>query len=470
MKTHVRVASLLVILILTSCCSLWGKNEVLYDSIPSALAEDWMHNDGLETTAVGLDDNWWKSIDDNLLDSLIVLGIQNNFNIAMAARRINIAANTVRMAAAAYYPTLGLNASWTRQRTSGNTTSESLPASIGSYWNLGLNLSWEIDLFGKISSKVSQERELLKVSRAEYNGAILALTANIANTYVQLRVWQAEREVAIEHTNRQQRVVKITEDRMECGLGNKLEIAQAREVYYSTVASISMLESSINTAINSLAILVGLYPEQIYQTLIKPRPLPDYHILVPVGIPANLVSRRPDIVAARQQLESYAKALGVARKDFLPTLTIEGSIGTMAHDAKNLMDKPSFTYSISPTLSWTLFNGLQRKYNVNIAKEQIQIGIDNYNYTVMTAVQDVENAMSSYKSSMTYIGWLEKLVAESDTALDLSLDLYKSSLTQFSNVVDAQMSVLENRNTLIVAHGKALSEIINLYEAIGGAI
>lgn len=470
MNTHTRVSTILIVLILTSCGALWGKNEIPFDTIPGGLAGDWIHDDGLETTAVGLDDNWWKSIDDSMLDSLIVLGIQNNYNVDIAARRINMAASNVKMAAASYYPTLAASASWTRQRTSGNTTSQTMPASIGSYWNLGLNLSWEVDLFGKISSRVAQERELLKVSRADYAGVILALTANIANTYIQLRVWQAERQVAIEHTSKQQQVVKITEDRMECGLGNMLEVAQAREVYYSTVASIPMLESSINSAINSLAVLIGLYPEQIYETLIQPRPLPDYHVLVPYGIPANLLCRRPDIVAARQQLAAYAKALGVARKEFLPTLTIEGSIGTVAHDGKKLFDKPSYTYSISPTLSWTLFDGLQRRYNVNVAKEQIQMGIDNYNLTVMTAVQDVENAMSSYKASMTYIEWLEKLVAESDRALSLSLDLYKSSLTQFSNVVDAQMSVLENRNTLITAQGKALSEIINLYEAIGGAL
>lgn len=470
MKTHIIVSTLFLSLSLMAEGQEPIEGIDRYSTVTDSLSNDWMYSEGLETTAVGLDDNWWKALDDSMLDSLITLGIENNYNIDMAARRIEVARNTARMAAAAYYPTLSVGASWTHQRSSGMTGNTPGRAMVGSYWNLGLNMSWEVDLFGRIGTKVQAEKEAYKVSKAEYAGAILSLTANIASTYVQLRVWQAERQVALEHIDRQRRVVQITEDRMECGLGNLLDVTQAREVYYSTMASVPVLESSINTAINTIAVLVGQFPQQLYDKLIVPRPLPDYHVLVPVGIPADLLSRRPDIVAARQQLAVYARQLGIARKDFLPTLVINGSIGTSSHKITDMFDKSSFTYSISPTLSWTLFDGLSRKYNVAIAKEQIQMGIDNYSLTVMTAVQDVDNAMSSYKAAMLHIDAIEKLIAESGKALNLSLDLYKSSLTQFSNVVDAQMSVLEDQNSLIVAHGTALSNIISLYEAIGGAI
>ncbi len=467
MKTHFFVSTLLSVTALLGCgvvANAGNDNSVLNDSLP----ERWLYQSELESVQLPENETWWKMFDDALLDSLIEAGIDNNYNLSLAARRIEIAGNTVKTAAAAYYPSLGLNASWTKNRTSGMTGNEPGPAVKGSYWDVGLSMSWEIDLFGKITSRVKQEKSLYKASKAEYAGAMLALASNIASTYFQLRVWQAERQVALEHTERQLRVVKITVDRLDCGLGNMLEVTQAREVYYSTMASIPMLENSINTAINSLAILIGSYPEELYERLSVDSPLPDYHALVPVGMPADLLSRRPDIVQARLELASYAQALGIARKDFLPTLTINGSIGAASHDISDLFDKASVTYSISPTLSWTLFDGLSRKYNAAIAREQLQTGIDNYNLTVMTAVQDVENAMSSYKASLLYIAAIERLLEQSNKALDLALDLYKSSLTQFSNVVDAQMNVLENQNTLIVARGRALSEIVKLHEAIGG--
>lgn len=464
MNTHTCVSTII------SAVALFGGVMAVTarDGLNDTLPDRWLYQSQLETTLMPDDDTWWKVFDDQLLDSLIQMGIDNNYNLDMAARRIGIARNSIGIARSAFFPDLSLQAGWSRSRTSGMTGDDPGTAVTGSYWNLGLNMSWEIDLFGKINAQAGKAKTLYKASKAEYAGAMLALVSNIASTYFQLRVWQAERIIADRHTERQLRVVRITEDRFDCGLGNMLEVTQAREVYYSTMSSIPVLENSINTAINSLAILVGVYPDRIHDCLAVPKSLPGSYVLVPVGLPADLLSRRPDVVQARQELASYAMALGIAKKDFLPTLTINGSVGTAAHDMKDMFDRASVSYSISPTLSWTLFNGLERKYNTAIAREQLQIGLDSYNLTVMTAVQEVENAMSSYRASLQHIKAIELLVEQSNKALELALDLYKNSLTQFSNVVDAQMNVLENENSLVVAHGRALSDIVTLHEAIGG--
>lgn len=133
-----------------------------------------------------------------------------------------------------------------------------------------------------------------------------------------------------------------------------------------------------------------------------------------------------------------------------------------------MFGKQSFSYAIMPTLSWTLFDGLDRKYKIAIAREQLKMAFDNYNLTVLNAVSDVDNALSSYKASLLYINAMEKVLEQSNKSFTLSLDLYKSNLTQFSNVVDAQMNVLENQNSLIVARGEALTNVVELFEAIGG--
>ncbi|MDE6086330.1 MAG: efflux transporter outer membrane subunit [Muribaculaceae bacterium] len=438
------------------------------DNIKQSLPEKWNDYGITYPTADQQPTDWWKSFNDEILDSLIERGIDNNYNLDVAARRIKIASYNVRNAMAAYSPNIALGAGWSRSRNSGMTGDVPGNASTGSYWNLGLSMSWEVDLFGKITSSVKQNKSLYKASKAEYDGAMLTLAANIANDYVQLRVWQAQREVAVEHIERQLNVVKLVETRYECGLGDMLEVTQAREVYYSTVASIPNLENGIRTMINAIATLIGVYPDDIRATLEQSAKLPEYRFLVPAGIPADLLRRRPDIIASQNQLEAYATALGIAKKDFLPTLTINGSIGTSAHNAGDLFDRQSFTYSIAPTLSWTLFDGLSRNNNVAIAREQLQMGIDDYNFAIMTAIQDVDNAQSAYKSTLLQIDAVNDVLQQSDKSLSLSLDLYKNGLTQFSNVVDAQKSVLSNQNTLIVARGDAIMDIIKLYEALGG--
>lgn len=197
--------------------------------------------------------------------------------------------------------------------------------------------------------------------------------------------------------------------------------------------------------------------------------MPEYRQLVPMGVPANLLRRRPDIVAAEYELAAYAAELGIAKKDFLPTLSINGSVGVSSHKAGDLFNDNSFEYSIAPTLSWTLFDGFARKYAVSEAKEQMKIGIENYNLTVMTAVQEVDNAMIAYTSSLKAIDSYTKVINQCDESFHLSVDAYKEGLTSFTNVVDAQINSLTYANSLISAKGDALVNLVDLYKALGGS-
>lgn len=464
---NVRRLGLLAILVTTGSSLAYSADDSLTESVQRGILRMWNYQSDY-STEIPTETDWWKSFNDPLLDSIINVAVNNNYNVAIAAKRIRIAYNTVKSAQSALYPALNLNAGWSKSRSSGMMGSQPGVASNASGFDLGLSLSWQVDLFGKINAETKGKEMQYKASKAEYDGVMLTVASSIAQTYFQLRVWQAELLVANEHSERQRKVVAITEARFECELASKLDVTQARGVYYSTQASIPVLENSIYTAINSLALLMGVYPEDIQQALMRHSPLPDYHQLVPIGVPADLIRRRPDIIASEMQLASYAQALGVAKKDFLPTLTINGSIGTSAHRLDDMFSKESFGYSIEPTLTWTVFDGLNRNYNVAIAREQLETAVDEYNLSVMTAISDVNDALSSYNAAMLHIDALQRVIEQSDESLELSIDLYKNSLTQFSNVVDAQMSVLENQNSLIVAHGQALSDIVKLYEAIGG--
>ena len=438
-------------------------SQYLRDDMP----REWAYSPVIEQILPS-DDKWWDNFNDSQLDSLIAEGISNNFNVLIAIHRIKMAESQIKQASAAYYPTFSLNAGYTKARNAG-AISEHMHSTNSSYFSTTIDMNWEIDLFGKITTRVKGRKAQKNASKAEYVATMVSLASEIATYYINLRTFQEELKVTRDYMESQEKVVKIARARFEAGLVSKLDVVQAEIVYYSTEATIPKLETSLSQSINALAILTGQYPGRLRPRLESMRNQPDYHHLVPSGIPANLLRRRPDIVQAEYELAAYAAAVGVAKKDFLPTLSLNGSIGVAAHDAGDLFKDNSFEYSISPTLSWTLFDGLARKYAVNEAKEQMKIGIDNYNMTVMTAVQEVDNAMVSYTSCLRAIESYEKVLKQSTESFDLSVDLYKQGLTPFTNVVDAQINTLTYANSLIAAKGEALVALINLYKALGGA-
>ncbi|MDE5857888.1 MAG: TolC family protein [Muribaculaceae bacterium] len=433
------------------------------DEIP----ETWSYTEYFEPSSPA-DDQWWKLFNDDLLDSLIAVGQENNYDLKMAARRIEIARAGLMSARSSYFPQASLSAGWNKSRTSGLASKPATPSINSSFFSGDISVSWEIDLFGKITSAVREQKKLVGVSRAEYAGTMVSVAAEIAKEYFQLRVWQAELQVAKEHSARQEKIVKIAEARYESGLNSKLDVTQAKEVYYSTIASVPGLENSISTAINSIAVLLGVYPDEIAPRLAPFKKLPDYIQLVHAGIPAELLRRRPDIVQAEMSVAANAAAVGVAKKEFLPTLSIDGAIGTQAHRLDDLFHNNSFTYSVAPRLTWTIFSGFNRRANAISAGETLKMSVDNYNMTVLNAVNEVNNAMSSYVASLKNVDIIKELISYDNESYNLSVDLYKQDLTAFSNVVDAQLNVLENANSLIVAEGNALSSLVTLYQALGG--
>lgn len=440
-----------------------GAVGTVADSLPS----QWVYSEHFDQS-LPTEDAWWKSFNDPMLDTLIEMGVQNNYNVLMAARRMEMARLTLAQTRSEYFPALDFDAGWTKSRTSGAMTSPVTDASTMSYFSLGVNMSWQLDVFGKISTAAKARKASWQASRAEYAATMVTLCGNIATAYAGLRVYQAERAVAVAHLEQQEKVVKITEARFDAGLASMLEVAQAKTVYYSTKASIPALDQRINASINSIAVLTAMTMESAHAMLDAPAPLPDYRQLVRTGVPMELLRRRPDVVEAEKEMAMYAAQLGVSKKDFLPTLSLEGAIGTSAHRAGDLFSNRSLTYSIAPTLSWTIFDGLHRKYAAEEAREALNAAVDSYNLTLSQAVTEADNAMCDYVQILRRIADLENVVEQSSKSLELSLDLYKKGLAAFTNVVDAQLNYLTYTNNVIVARGQAITALVNLYEALGG--
>ena len=459
---NMRTWSLLLLLFLSSAISAQHADHYLDTPLPQA----WEEGGEVFRQTLPVDDQWWKSFGDTTLDSLISIAVDRNYSVLTAIDRMNMAKAGLRMERSGFFPTVGINAGWTRQQTSGNTSE--LPQSTQHYYDVSANMSWELDIFGSIRQRVKAQKETFAASKEEYTAVMVSLSAQVASSYIQLRELQQELKVVERNCASQAAVLKITEVRYNTGLVSKLDVAQAKSVYFSTKASIPQLESGINQYITSLAVLLGTYPQEIRPVLERVGELPDYMEPISIGIPADLLMRRPDIRSAEHQINAQAASLGASKSDWLPQVFIKGSVGYASKDFKDLTKHKSVTYEIAPALSWTIFSGGKLVNATKSARAQLDEAIDQFNQTVLTAVQETDNAMTAYRSSIKQIVALREVRNQGQETLTLSLDLYKQGLTPFQNVLDAQRSLLSYENQLGQARGNSLLQLIALYQALGG--
>lgn len=460
---RLRIGSTWLLLLFFTCVAFPQATTRYLDN---PLPAEWEEDGKVFQQVLPVDDQWWKAFQDAMLDSLITVAIQRNYSVMTAIDRINMAQANLRIERSNFFPTIGLNAGWTRDQTSGNTSD--LPRSTEHYYNASLNMSWELDLFGSIRNRVKAQKENFAASRDEYVGTMISLCAQVASAYINLRELQQEMEVVKRNCASQAAVLKITEVRYNTGLASKLDVAQAKSVYFSTKASIPQLEASINQYITSLAILLGTYPQDVRPILERTGTLPDYMEPIAVGLPADLLLRRPDIRSAERQVNAQAALVGASKSDWLPQVFLKGSVGCAAKDMKDLVKHNSLTYEIAPALSWTLFKGTQLVNATRLARAQLDQSINQFNQTVLTAVQEVDNAMNAYRNSIKQIVALREVRNQGEETLRLSLDLYKQGLTPFQNVLDAQRSLLSYENQLVQAQGYSLLQLIAMYQALGG--
>ena len=414
------------------------------------------------------DDEWWHGFNDPMLDSLISEAVDRNYNVAIAARRIDAANAAIMSARSSYFPMVGVSASYDLSRRSGNLTAVPGPAVNSRALNLGVNASWEIDLFGRVASSVKEKKALSGVARADYDAVMVSLCSSLASAYMDLRASQAQEAVVMSHLDNQNEVLRITQERYKASLVSGLDVAQANTVYGSTLASLPSIRTSIASSINAIALLLGRFPAEVDSLLSRPAPVPVYSHIVSTAVPAELLRRRPDIISAERTLAAQAAALGVARKEFMPTLSIQGSFGVEARDPDNLFQKRSITYSVVPTLSWTVFDGFGRRAAVQEARAQLEIALDSYHQTVLSATSEVENALSSYINAIDYVAQLEKVVDSAREEVNLSLAQYRSGLTLFTPVAQAQITYLQYDDELVAARASESRALIDLYRALGG--
>ena len=417
------------------------------------------------------DYDWWTRFEDSTLDSLIAVALSNNYNLQSIEATLEKSRLSYQQSKSAFYPSLSLDAQYDLSETSLNYYEETSSDQYrtNGYLNAGLNATWEIDVFGKNRDNVKANKKSYLATAASYQNAIMNLCAQVATVYFNLRSYQQQLIVANQNIASEKNILDITIARYESGLGTQLDVSQAKSVYYNTLATIPRLDAYITQCVNNLAILLGTYPSNLKDSFNDISELPSIRHIVNVGIPADVIRNRPDIRQAELNIEAQAASIGATKADFYPKFKITGSFGYLSHDLDEFFNNESMMFQVTPSISWNLFSGMEIRKAVQMSEIALEECIDNYNNVILNAIQEVETEMSNYANALKTIEMGQQVVEQGNKTLELSIDLYKRGLGTFTNVLDAQRTVLSDQNYLVSAWNSALLALVRLYTALGGS-
>lgn len=411
------------------------------------------------------EDGWWCLFSDPTLDSLIRKATRNNYNLQNTLRNIDIAKKRTRVQQSAWFPELSATASYSPEKNSLGIEHINERNYTG---QAQLEMNWEIDVFGSIRKNVKSQKEYYYASKENYRAALVSLTAQLASSYINLRNYQAKWQVARQNLESQKEILDLTETRFKTGLTSQLDFSQAKSLYLQTASLIPAIESTITNQINTICILTGEYNDSLRQALRAIAPLPDNQNILITGIPANLIRRRPDVKAAENTMDALSAAVGASRADWFPKFYVTGSFGYGSDKFKQFFRRENMDWQISPSMKWTFFSGRQLNETTRIAQLQLEQGINDYNNTLLTALQEVDDALYSYAKAQEQLSADRQAYEQAQETLNLALTLYKQGLSDYQNVLDSQKDVLNYQNTLVGAQATTLLYLIQLYKALGG--
>ncbi len=471
------ILGLLMLTLVISGCTMVGPDYVK----PTAPeAEKWLEADNPQLKSSETDfGHWWAVFNDPVLDELVQTAYQQNLTLQIAGLRIYEARAQLGIAFGFQFPQTqqGLGSG------SLNQISKNAPNSAGadryySSYDVGLDAAWELDLWGKFRRAVQTGVANLEASIADYDDILVSLTAEVARTFVALRTSEERLAVARQNLALQKRSLEIAEVRFKAGAVTELDVTQARALLNSTEASIPGFETDIRQAKNALAILLGKLPGQIDAMLGGSGLIPQVPAEVSVGIPAELLRRRPDIRFSERQLAAQSAQIGFAKADLFPHFSLFGSWGFQtssqtdfrSNNARfgDLFKKGSIAYSTGAGFNWDLFNYGRITNKVRVEDARFQELAVNYENTVIRAAQEVEDAMVGFLKSQDAVLFLGEAVKASKRSVDLSMIQYREGLVDYQRVLDTQRDLTTQQDRLVFTAGSVGQNLIALYRALGG--
>lgn len=409
--------------------------------------------------------SWWEALEDDTLTELIMWSLWNNRDLQSARAKVMEARASLGIDKAAVLPWLDSVDSWSRGKTPVNSTGDGKSREL---YRLGIDASWEIDIFGGRRETIKAGAASLEAQHASLYAAWVTLSSEVALNYLTLRTLQERLDIAQRNLGLQTETLGLIQSRYDVGLTDALALSQAQYTVEQTRSTIPPVRSSIEETTNVLSILVGSVPGSLGEMLGEKKNLPRPECVNLVGIPANYLRQRPDIRAAERQLVAQIARKKSAEKDLLPKFHLLGSIGLESLNSGSLFSSDSYSYSFGPKISWPIFHGGAIRNNIRVQSAREEQYLAAYESVVLNAVAEVRNALTANTQERVRNDALRSGVEAAQTAVNVATDKYINGLTDFSNVINAQRSLLALQDDYVVSEGQVTSNIVRIFKALGG--
>ncbi|MBI3845196.1 MAG: efflux transporter outer membrane subunit [Planctomycetes bacterium] len=441
------------------------------------LPESW--RDAKSPVASSADENarWWREFEDPVLASLVEKALVQNLSLRQTGLRV-IEARALRgIAAGEFFPqtqTAFGNAS--SNRKSKNSPQGLLDRSYDEY-SVGLQAAWELDFWGRFRRGIESADASLDATVADYDTALVLLAADTASNYVRIRSIQEQLKFTRANVKSQQDTVELTRIRFNAGAVSELDVSTAQATLSNTQALIPELEDSLRQTKLGLCVLLGRVPSELENELGDERPVPTAPVEIALGIPGDLLRRRPDVRRAERMAAALSAQIGIAAADFYPSISITGSTGFhtstfespgSSPGARNILDANSFEGFVGLGISWPILNYSRVQNGVRAADARFQEAAVAYQDAVLQAAADVEAGLSSFLRSREQATFLAESVTAAQRSADLSLIQYRAGAADFLRVNQAQVDLVDRENRLVIAHASIALGAIATYRALGG--
>ena len=408
--------------------------------------------------------HWWTGFNDPNLTSLIDRAVQSNLSIKQAEARIVQARAQRGVVASGFWPTADATGSYSRVRTPGFAA----PSTTSNLYQTGLDAAWELDIFGGTRRAVEAAEADIQFAVEDRRDVLVTLTSEVALNYVELRGFQQQIIIAQNNLAAQQHTAEVTRQKLQVGFVGPLDVANAEAQVATTASVIPGLETSAQQTIYNLSVLLGLPPAALLKELSATSSIPTTPPDVPMVIPSELLRRRPDIRRAEAEIHGATARIGLATADLFPKFSLTGSLNFQSNQLNRLVEWKNRAWSMGPSVDWQFFNAGRVSSNIKVQKALQQQSSLAYQQTVLTALQDVENALVAYANEYERRKALVDAVAANVKAVDYSTQLYSQGQTDFLNVLNAQRSLFISQDALVGSTRNLSTDLVALYKALGG--
>lgn len=413
---------------------------------------------------------WWAQLKDAKLDDLVRRAAAQNLDVRLAAARIAEARANLGFTESELYPTVDAQGSYSRNRDSRNGRAGGFGGAGRNYdlFSAGFDSQWELDFFGRIGRNIESAEASLQATEEDRRDVLVTLVSDVARSYAELRGFQRRLEIARKNIALQQETLGLTRARFSAGLTTDLDVAQAEAVLAETTSRVPTLDQSAQASIHRIGVLLGQNPASLREELSAQGPIPVVPEAVPVGLPSELLRRRPDIRRAERNIVAANALVGVAIADLYPRFSLTGSFGFQSDKLADFADASSRFWSIGPAVRWPILDWNRVRSSINVQKARSEQTLIVYEQTVLRGFEDTENALVAYTREQSRRNSLADAVASNRRAFDLANQLYTSGVTDFQRVIDSQRALFNAEDALVQSDTVVTTNLIALYKALGG--